>query len=60
MDTIEVKTPEEPQEDLPPDGGREAWMTLAGGWLFYFCGLGYVAATFVDIESQLHPLLQLL
>ncbi|KAG6825739.1 hypothetical protein H0H92_002611 [Tricholoma furcatifolium] len=25
----------------PPDGGFQAWMTIAGGWLFYFCGLGF-------------------
>jgi hypothetical protein len=27
-------------EDGPPDGGLQAWMTVIGGWLFYFCGLG--------------------
>ncbi|KAF5378130.1 hypothetical protein D9615_007571 [Tricholomella constricta] len=25
----------------PPDGGLVAWMTIAGGWLIYFCGLGF-------------------
>lgn len=27
-------------DDGPPDGGLDAWMTVLGGWLFYFCGLG--------------------
>ncbi|KAF9458094.1 major facilitator superfamily domain-containing protein [Collybia nuda] len=27
-------------DDGPPDGGLDAWMTVIGGWLFYFCGLG--------------------
>ncbi|KAF8063586.1 major facilitator superfamily domain-containing protein [Lyophyllum atratum] len=28
-------------DDVPPDGGLDAWMTIAGGWLIYFCGLGF-------------------
>ncbi|KAG6850363.1 hypothetical protein H0H93_014317 [Arthromyces matolae] len=24
----------------PPDGGLQAWLTILGGWLMYFCGLG--------------------
>jgi len=24
----------------PLDGGRDAWMTIAGGWLFQLCGFG--------------------
>ncbi|RDB22327.1 Riboflavin transporter MCH5 [Hypsizygus marmoreus] len=31
-------------ETAPPDGGVEAWLTIAGGWLIYFCGLGFFNA----------------
>ncbi|KAK4154821.1 major facilitator superfamily domain-containing protein [Chaetomidium leptoderma] len=27
---------------VPPDGGRDAWMTVAGGWLCQFCSFGFV------------------
>ncbi|TFK68912.1 MFS general substrate transporter [Pluteus cervinus] len=35
-----------PEKDLDriPDGGLRAWFTVFGGWLIYFCGLGYFNA----------------
>lgn len=27
-------------EDDVPDGGLQAWLTVLGGFLMYFCGLG--------------------
>ncbi|THH15537.1 hypothetical protein EW146_g4952 [Bondarzewia mesenterica] len=33
-----------PQEILPPDGGFDAWMTIAGAWLIQFCTFGYINA----------------
>ncbi|KAF8646033.1 hypothetical protein AX16_007458 [Volvariella volvacea WC 439] len=32
-----------PSADIP-DGGLQAWATVFGGWLIYFCGLGYFNA----------------
>ncbi|KAJ8482785.1 hypothetical protein ONZ45_g14819 [Pleurotus djamor] len=29
---------------LPPDGGREAWSTIVGGFLVQFCAFGYINA----------------
>ncbi|TFK31637.1 major facilitator superfamily domain-containing protein [Crucibulum laeve] len=28
----------------PPDGGRDAWMTVAGTWMIQFCTYGYSSA----------------
>ncbi|TBU39592.1 MFS general substrate transporter [Dichomitus squalens] len=31
-------------ESFPPDGGRVAWLTLAGAWMVQFCTFGYLNA----------------
>ncbi|TBU21908.1 MFS general substrate transporter [Dichomitus squalens] len=31
-------------ESFPPDGGRIAWLTLAGAWMVQFCTFGYLNA----------------
>jgi len=44
----------------PLDGGRDAWMTVGGGWLFYFCGLGLVFSFWIATPPLLIELLQIL
>ncbi|KAI1180838.1 major facilitator superfamily domain-containing protein [Nemania sp. FL0916] len=29
---------------VPPDGGRRAWLAVAGGWLGQFCSFGFISA----------------
>ncbi|KAI1790028.1 MFS general substrate transporter [Ganoderma leucocontextum] len=29
---------------IPPDGGRAAWLTIAGAWMIQFCTFGYLNA----------------
>lgn len=36
--------PPSPSEIVPPDGGFDAWITIAGAWLFQFCTFGYINA----------------
>ncbi|XDG08900.1 hypothetical protein ABKA04_008515 [Annulohypoxylon sp. FPYF3050] len=43
---------------IPPDGGRRAWLALAGGWLCHFCSFGFVSAlgTFQMVyETEILP-----
>ncbi|KAI0895392.1 major facilitator superfamily domain-containing protein [Annulohypoxylon nitens] len=43
---------------VPPDGGRRAWLALAGGWLCHFCSFGFVSAlgTFQMVyETEILP-----
>ncbi|GLB42998.1 putative MFS general substrate transporter [Lyophyllum shimeji] len=40
-EVIRRSTEADAADDGPPDGGLVAWMTIVGGWLVYFCGLGF-------------------
>ncbi|KAI0800007.1 major facilitator superfamily domain-containing protein [Fomes fomentarius] len=31
-------------DTTPPDGGRTAWLTIAGAWMVQFCTFGYINA----------------
>ncbi|KAI0686578.1 major facilitator superfamily domain-containing protein [Earliella scabrosa] len=33
-----------PPLSSPPDGGRAAWLTVAGSWMIQFCSFGYLNA----------------
>lgn len=38
---------------VPPDGGRKAWLAVAGGFLCQFCSFGFVNACVVPSLSSL-------
>lgn len=39
---VENKAGESPPPSGPPDGGRDAWLTIIGGFLVQFCAFGYM------------------
>ncbi|KAJ6524490.1 hypothetical protein B0H19DRAFT_1085225 [Mycena capillaripes] len=34
-----------------PEGGREAWMTMAGAWMVQFCTFGYINEEFIKVGA---------
>ncbi|KAM5539789.1 hypothetical protein V8D89_006602 [Ganoderma adspersum] len=44
-DLLENTKPDLPTlATIPPDGGRAAWLTIAGAWMIQFCTFGYLNA----------------
>lgn len=45
----EVAPPAGPDADAPPDGGLDAWLTVAGGFCTVFASFGWINCEFLSL-----------